>query len=339
MKELCIDVRMAFHSGIGTYIRHIVPGLESQFKLRLICHPDQPSIWSFLQKQELILTSSPIYSVQEQIKIPSLIPPCDIFWSPHYNFPLRPIKAKKKVVTIHDVYHLVGPVGFLKRLYAKTLIKNALRAADHVITVSQFSRSEILQHFPTHKISVIHLGVNPSLFTPSFKPSHSNYFLYVGNFLPHKNTDRLLQAWSLIAKTMPNTNLTLVSQSTPKKLPPQVTCLQNTSYSDLPSIYSNALALIHPSLYEGFGLTPLEAMSCGCPVVASQAASLPEVCGDAALYINPLNPNEIAAAMEKISQNSKTRQELIKKGFDRCKAFSWDKTIEAHIKLLTGATL
>jgi glycosyltransferase involved in cell wall biosynthesis len=339
MKELCIDVRMAFHSGIGTYIRHVVPALASHFKLRLICHPDLPSRWPFLQQHELILTSSPIYSVQEQITLPFLVPQCDIFWAPHYNFPLAPIKAKKKVVTIHDIYHVVGPVSFLKRLYAKLIIKKAIQSANHIITVSHFSRAEILKYFPTDKICVIPLATSLSTSSPTQPLLPNRYFLYVGNILPHKNINRLLQAWSLIAKTMPDTTLALVSPSIPKNLPlpPQVTLLHNISYNDLPALYSHAIALIHPSLYEGFGLTLLEAMSCGCPVIASHTASIPEVCHDAALYINPLNPNEIAAAMEKISQNSNTRQELVKKGGERRLAFSWEKTVEAHLKLLTGA--
>jgi glycosyltransferase involved in cell wall biosynthesis len=293
-----------------------------------------------LQKHDLIFTKSPIYSIQEQFTLPILIPSCDIFWAPHYNFPLAPIKAKKKIVTLHDIYHLVGPVNFLKRLYARGVIKNVIQAADHIVTVSHFSHSEILKHFTTNKISVIPLGVDPTFFTPSFKPSFPNrYFLYVGNVLPHKNIDRLLQAWSLIAKTMPDTTLTLVSQTIPKNFPshPQVIFLQNVSYADLPSLYSQAIALIHPSLYEGFGLTTLEAMSCGCPVIASRIASLPEVCGDAALYINPLSSNDIARALEKIYQNSNTRQELINKGQERSRTFSWDKTVDTHLKLLTGA--
>ncbi|HEY5236346.1 MAG TPA: hypothetical protein VIJ14_09225, partial [Rhabdochlamydiaceae bacterium] len=107
MKEICIDVRMAFHSGIGTYIRNIVSLLkDGPFKIKLIVNAEIIKKWPALASFDLISTSAPLYSIQEQMQLPFLIPSCDVFWTPHYNIPLFPIRAKKRVTTIHDVYHL-----------------------------------------------------------------------------------------------------------------------------------------------------------------------------------------------------------------------------------------
>lgn len=353
MKELCIDVRMAFHSGIGTYIRNVVPGLANFFKLRLICHPKLVDKWPFLRQCDLILTSSPVYSLQEQIILPYLIPPCDFFWAPHYNLPLAPLRAKKKIVTIHDVYHLVGPFSHLKRLYANLMIKRAAKTADRVITVSNFSKSELIRYtqLSENKLSVIHLGVDPIRFSRSNSMQQikikyqlpDRYFLYVGNLAPHKNIGRLLLAWNLLEKKIPDKKLVCVGGKTPlhvqvilKKHPflkTRTLFLNDVLDDDLPSLYTQAEAMIHPSLYEGFGLTLLEAMSCGCPTIVSHAASLPEVCLSSALYVNPYCIEEMAGAMEKMSQDSELRTEMRKKGQERSRTFTWEKTLEAHLEV------
>src|SRR5690349_8243231 len=125
MKEVCIDVRMAMSSGIGTYIRNLLSRLkEGPFQLRLIANPDTIERWPLLSSFDLLLTRAPIYSIEEQVKFPFLIPYCDLFWSPHYNIPLLPIRAKKRMVTIHDVCHLARGdlLPFYKRIYAKAVI-------------------------------------------------------------------------------------------------------------------------------------------------------------------------------------------------------------------------
>lgn len=344
MKEMCIDVRMAFHSGIGTYIRNIVPALSNIFKLRLICHPNLVDQWPFLRQSNLIPTSCPIYSIQEQAALPFLIPACDIFWTPHYNFPLAPLRAKKKIVTIHDVYHLAGPLNILKKIYARQMMRRAVKRADQVVTVSRFSQGEIIKFTKgsEKKISVIPLGVNSTRFSPSNSDDGvklkyqlpDRYFLYVGNLASHKNIERLLLAWDLVKEKLPGTKLVLVTKN--KIAPPTegILLLNHVLDEELPTLYAHARALIHPSLYEGFGLTPLEAMSCGCPVVTSKVASLPEVCAGSALYIDPYKIEEIATAMEKLSQDDDLRNDLIKKGLQRSELFSWEKTVEAHIKMI-----
>ena len=226
MKELCIDVRMAFNSGIGTYIRNIVSMLKSgPFKLTVIANSEIVQKWADIASLDLILTSAPIYSVAEQVMFPFLVPRCDLFWTPHYNTPLMPLRARKRVATIHDVYHLAfgKTLSLPKRLYAHTVIKGAAKISDHILTDSQFSKDEIMKYTGTvgDKISVVHLGVDSLFFCPTQKDAlqvrekyqlPQKYFLFVSNLAPQKNIGRLLLAWNMLAKEFPEWKLVLVGR-------------------------------------------------------------------------------------------------------------------------------
>jgi glycosyltransferase involved in cell wall biosynthesis len=354
MKELCIDVRMAWHAGIGTYIRNIVPSLAHSFKLRLIADELSVQKWPFLSQCDLILTRIPIYSIEEQIKFPFLVPACDIFWTPHYNTPVAGLKSKKRIVNIHDVYHLAfsHTLGYLQRVYAKMMINRAATVSDHILTLSQFSKDEIIKYtgVDSEKISAIHLGVDRSHFSEEshaqekYKlPSH--YLLFVSTLSPHKNVERLILAWNMIIEKFPAWKLVLVGKrgktspwesiiNSNPSLQKSLLFLGHVDDQDLPALYRHAHAIVHPSLYEGFGLTPLEAMSCGCPAVISKVASLPEVCGDSALYVDPYNIQDIAAGMEKILRDPKLHAELRTKGLERSRSFIWSTTVEKHIAIL-----
>lgn len=360
MKQLCIDIRMAFRAGIGTYIRHIVPSLANFFQLRLITDEESVQKWPFLSQCDLILTRIPIYSIEEQIKFPFLVPDCDIFWTPHYNIPYARIKAKKRVTTIHDVYHLAfgSTLSYPQRLYAKVMINRAMNISDRILTISQFSKDEIVKYTdtPQEKISIIPLGVDRSHFSEDSSQDAAqyvkekyhlppNYFLFVSTLAPHKNVGRLISAWSILVKKFPEWKLVLAGKQG-KECPWQreiddnpslqktVLFLGHVDDRDLSELYRQAYAAIHPSLYEGFGLSPLEAMSCGCPVIVSKAASLPEVCGDSSLYVDPYDIQDIASAMEKMIQDPILHQALKVKGLHRCRSFTWDKTIQKHAELM-----
>jgi len=338
MKEVCIDVRMAFSSGIGTYIRNIISGLQDgPFKLRLIADPRAIEKWPLLSKCDLISCSAPIYSIEEQIKLPFLIPRCDLFWSPHYNIPLGPIRAKKRMVTIHDVYHLAfkEQLSFFKRMYAENVIAQAVKQSDLVLTVSQFSQQELHKHVPfsPKAIKAIHLGVDRTHFYPreNFKYDlPEKYLLFVGNLAPHKNVEALLKALSYLDKSW-KVVLVGAKKGTNIASHEQAIFLEHVSNEDLPSLYRGAYATVHPSFYEGFGLTPLEAMSCGCPVIVSTAASLPEVCKDAAFYIDPHEPKSIVDAVEALGAS---RQTWIEKGLKRAKEMSWSRSVQQHIEAI-----
>jgi len=361
MKEICIDVRMALNSGIGTYIRNIVSRLlKGPFNLKLIAHQELIQKWPALSSFNVLLTSAPLYSVQEQIALPLLVPKCDLFWTPHFNIPLAGVRANKRMITLHDVYHLAfgENLSWPKRLYAKTVISRAVKISDHILTVSHFSKREILKYTRClpDKISVVHLGVDASLFSEADPgrlqmkyqlPEH--YFIFVSTLAPHKNIDRLLKAWNILMRELPDWKLIVVGKKVKvntwqpvleqyPSLKQQVVFLEHVDNQDLPALYRFADAAVHPSLYEGFGLTPLEAMSCGCPTIVSNAASIPEVCGDSTLYVDPYDIHDIAAGMRKIAQNPALRADLKEKGLKRSQLFTWDKTVQDHIEILERLT-
>ena len=290
---------------------------------------------------DLVTVDAPIYTVKEQMIYPFCIPSCDLFWSPHYNVPLLPILAKKRIVTIHDVCHLAMSHFFpkWKRVMASCLLKQAVRRSDLVLTVSEFSKKEIATYLKVaeNKIQVFSNGVEKKNIEGAYSLQdlgvEKPFILYVGNSKPHKNVDRLLKAFFYLPSYY-----TLILVSPEKKKSslqnhPRVKRLYQISEEELCFLYKTAELLIHPSLYEGFGLTPLEAMSFGCPVVTSFAASLPEVCGEAAYYVDPYDEKAIYKGMKKVLEDQELRKLLIEEGYKQGKKFSWDKTAKRLIDL------
>jgi glycosyltransferase involved in cell wall biosynthesis len=358
MSEICIDVRMAFNSGIGTYVRNIIQRLKkSPVKLRLLANEEIVIKWPQIQDCDLILSKIPLYSIEEQLKLPFLIPSCDIFWTPHYNTPLLPIRAKKRLVTIHDVYHLAygKTLSVPKRLYAKTVINSAARLSDIVLTDSVFSKDEIVKYTAVSKdkIVAVPLGVDRahfkgridiSLIKEKYKlPNH--FFLFVSTLAPHKNIERLLLAWNQLPKDFAEWKLVLIGKKVKNNswqkvidqnptLKERLVFLGQVDDRDLPAIYQLAYATVHPSLYEGFGLTPLESMSCGSPVVVSRIASLPEVCGDCAVYVDPYSVEDIMNGMRKLILDKNLHAELKENGLRRSEEFNWDKTADRHREII-----
>ncbi|MGD0664293.1 MAG: glycosyltransferase family 1 protein [Rhabdochlamydiaceae bacterium] len=343
MKEICIDVRMAFYSGIGTYIRNIIPFLKDAFNLRLLAFDSLIEKWPELGKYDLIPVNAPIYSIQEQLELPFKIPSCDLFWTPHYNTPLSPIRAKKRLTTIHDVNHLAlgSSLGWLKRGYAKMMIPAAAARADHLITISDFSKSELIKWAKADekKVSVIHLGVDQNKFArDGGKASGLNYFLFVSTLMPHKNLARLVKAWNRVSQKFPDWQLMVAGKKTEHvsdlKLASNVHLLGQVGDEELVRLYLGASAFIAPSIYEGFGLPPLEAMAAGCPTIVSNAASFPEVCGDASLYCDPFDEEDMAQKICTLIENPSLRQTLIDAGRKRVDLFSWEKAANAHMEVI-----
>ncbi len=308
---------------------------------------------------ENIPCGAPIYSLQEQFALPKLIPPCDLFWSPHYNVPILPIKAKKRIVTIHDAYHLrfKNSLGWKEKLYAQFMFRQALHRSDAVITDSQFSQQELssLLSIPLDQIHVIYPGVDYERFSrkcgkealDKIKQKYNlpdSFFLFVGNLKPHKNLQLILDAYEHFPIEIPL--VILGKKSGLRHVDPalirieQTPKLKNRIYQtgevlddELPAFYQMAFALIFPSLYEGFGLPPLEAMASGCPTIVSHKASLPEVCSDASCFITSNDPYELAEAIRKIETDAVYRNLLKEKGKIQAQYFSWEKTASQYRKL------
>lgn len=362
MKELCIDARMMLSSGIGTYLRNLVVRLaQGPFRLHLIVTKEIVKSVPWLAQFDLIISSLPIYSIEEQIQLPFLIPKCDLFWSPHYNVPFLPIRAKHRLVTIHDVNHLAlaGDFSLLQRIYAKRMMKTALKRSRKVITVSNFSKKEICKYLKAkpEKIEVIHPGVDHNFFFPhedgqstqvkrKFKLPDS-YFLFIGNVKPHKNVSGLIKGFWHVIDALDDTHLVIIgkkegflrgdqhSEELAKhlKLQERVHFLGHVEEEYLPSLYRMSLATVFPSFYEGFGLPAIEAMCSGSPLAVSNVASLPEVCGDAAVYFDPHRPEEIGEVLKQLKVRQELSRELKEKGLKRSREFCWDKSAAAHLQI------
>lgn len=351
-RKIVFDARMCSASGVGRYIKEILLRLDS-YNIECLILPEDKEF--FVQHNiSYTIVNVPIYSIKEQFLLPKAIPPCTIFWSPHFNIPIFPIKSEKRLVTIHDVFHLANIKTLSKKqqLYAKLMFRMALKKADQVITVSNFSKNEILKYVGTsfdHKIKVILNGT--SIFSDeSIKQCYApneKYFLYVGNIKPHKNLKRAILAFYEFLKYKEGSDFYFVligkregflngEEGINSLLELYPILKERIIFTDyvkdnaLYSLYKEAYCLIFPSLYEGFGLPPLEAMKVGTPAIVSNAASMPEICGNAALYFNPLNIDSIKETMLEIVKNPEIREDLVVKGVKRADSFNWDNSANEH---------
>jgi glycosyltransferase involved in cell wall biosynthesis len=254
------------------------------------------------------------------------------------------LTTAKTVLSIFDLtYLLVEPYAghFKNTIYVKNFIKLAARKAKKIITCSNSTKedlSEIL-HLPQAKIKVVHLGVSSKFRTireknriESVKKKYGipqKYVLYVGNFSPHKNLKRLILAYHLLADYLKEEYSLVLGGGEAEKLGIRDTeSLISIPYideEDLPTLYSGAELFIFPSLYEGFGFPPLEAMACGCPVASSNTSSLPEVLGEAALFFDPCQTEEISSAIRQMLEDEDLRNRLRQKGLERARLFTPEK--------------
>ncbi|MCH9624876.1 MAG: D-inositol-3-phosphate glycosyltransferase [Chlamydiales bacterium] len=328
MTQICVDARLYTASGIGTFLQTALKALalEKRFALTVLCRKQDMSQLAPLGAQ-LVPMNSWIYTVREQLEYVSKIPSCSVFWSPHYNVPLLPIKAKKRLATLCDVYPLAhfNTLSFPKKIYAKFMYTKACKLSDYVTTLSEFSRQEILKYIPVKPKKLVKIT---SAFTFQSPPlaTRKEFFLCVGNLKPHKNLCALLKAYCQIKPTQ---DLYIVGKKeglmTPDSkifkeierhpfLKQKVHFTGYISDQKLKELYATASVFIFPSLYEGYGYPPLEAMACACPVVASRIASIPEVCGDAVEYIDPCSIESIAQGIKNLLNNPQKQQQLIAKG-------------------------
>ena len=305
---------------------------------------------------------SNIYSLNEQIFYPSILKSSDILHVPHYNAPLR--FPGKLVVTVHDLCHLVMKEFFkgpAKRFYSSIFMRQVLKKSSVIITPSHFTKREILKYFniDPKKIAVIHNGLDPHFYPRTINEQKTaqkangfpnSYLLYVGNIKRHKNIKRLIQgyykAWKqksdlpklfIVGQSDQGYDPYLEATSEHDKVHPdfenQVIFKGYVPYEDLPALYSGADVFIFPSLYEGFGFPPLEAMACGTPVIASNNSSLPEVLGDNALYVDPYDIHQITSSILKIYENAELVEPFINNGLKHVQQYSWEKAAEKHIEI------
>jgi glycosyltransferase involved in cell wall biosynthesis len=356
--RIAIDARKLHDYGIGTYVRNLVAQLRRQDgrdTYVLICRrADADYVHSLGPRFEAVVERAGNYSLLEQITVPLALKRArvDLFHAPHYV--VSPLTSCPTVVTIHDCIHLRFPQYLPNRrsyLYARVMMLMAARRASRILTVSQASKEDILRYLkvPASKIEVIYNALDERLATPPDEDEvmrvrerfqlRSPFILYAGNIKPHKNVDRLIEAFSILRKRHDGDLKLLIIGDQISKYPNLrrlVHRFQLHQYvrffgfvpeATLAVLYRLAAAFVFPSLYEGFGLPPLEAMASGTPVITSNVSSLPEVVGDAALLIDPTNSREIADAMWRVLEDQALRAELIRRGCERVRAFSWERSV------------
>lgn len=263
----------------------------------------------------------------------------------------------KRVITIHDLRS--SRIKDHSEQQDLAELAESSRRADHVITVSEFSRQDLLHtlHLPEDKVTSIPLGVDPHYrviadrgLSTAYKERlglRRPFFLGVG-LVPRKNLDRILRAY-LDLRHRGEIDLVLTGHTgapwvlryrgliNELGLRGQVHLIGTVSDEELALLYNEALALVFPSLLEGFGLPVLESMACGTPVITSNTSALPEVAGDAALLVDPYDTSAITAAMEQLAESEERRGELARLGLERAKTFSWDRmargTLEVYRQL------
>jgi glycosyltransferase involved in cell wall biosynthesis len=198
-----------------------------------------------------------------------------------------------------------------------------------VITISEHAKQALVEHLglAPEKVRVIYLAVDHEVFQPG-EEQREPFLLYPANNWPHKNHERLFEAFALLRRERPELRLVLTgSGHEGKQLPEGVQALGHVPLEELASLYRRASCLVFPSLYEGFGQPPLEALASGCPVACSRVASLPEVCGEAARYFDPTEPEEIAAAVAEALDHP---DELKEKGIEQARGFTWERCAREH---------
>jgi len=287
----------------------------------------------------------------------------DVFFSPFDKAPIfSPVPF---IITIHDLlFYVISERNYLTRDFYNTaytlLRKTIAKRASLVITVSQYSKNDIVKRWEIleDKVKVIPNGISEQ-----FKPIESlelidgvkkrygikgNYLLYVGNFKPHKNVTCLIDAFAKLPQDLKNLYQLVLCGKKDKyrillereignlRLSGKVVFIDMIAEEDLPALYSGATIFVFPSLYEGFGLPPLEAMACGTPVVCSNATSLPEVVGDSGVLVDPERPEALANAIESLLSDRSLLESLSLKGLKRAKEFSLEHTAKKLLETIEG---
>ena len=372
--RIVIDVRHLQDFGIGTYIRNLLRALAaagSQDQFQLVARPADAAELADLPANFSVVP----YALTDRDLVNDLNFPlfltrlrADLFHMPLNTVPV--LMPRPYVVTVHDLSSLLFPErSDLRGALHELRYRRGLERAEQVIAVSAATRRDVQQvlGIPESRIRLIHNALDPVFLagaegvtddqvqsTLERYSIHYPYVLYAGTIRPQKNIPRLVEAFAVLRGELENdpryANLRLVVIGDEISRYPEVRRAMNQSrvaaavrflgfvpIGVLRAFYRAAELFAFPSLYEGFGLPPLEAMACGTPVVTSNVSSLPEVVGDAAVMVNPENVFEIARGMREVLTNQDLRQELIRKGRAQLARFSWEENARETLAAYAAA--
>jgi glycosyltransferase involved in cell wall biosynthesis len=356
--RIAIDARKLHDFGIGTYVRNLLAQLgriDPDTDYVALCRADdQELIRSFGANLRPVVEPAAPYSLAEQFRVPLSLKRigADLFHAPHYVLP--PLTRRRSIVTIHDCIHLMVPEYLPNRLaygYAKAFLWSATQQADRILTVSEASKRDILRLFdvPAEKVVVIYNAIDERFnATPAEEDVarvrqryqlDDDYVLYVGNIKPHKNVERLIDAFAQVRQAgFDRLKLLVIGDEITRyaglrravhrcKLHGHVRFLGHLPTETLAILYRLAAVFVFPSLYEGFGLPPLEAMASGTPVVTSNISSLPEIVGDAAVLVDPYDVTSIANGIRRVLTDTALREKLRCRGLERARHYSWERSV------------
>lgn len=315
--------QIAHKGGVGIYTQNLakhllkLPDLNLIFfysSLRKKYRGDLPNVKSYLLPPSLF---EMLFNIIRNVSIEKFLGPLDIFHSSDW---VQPPSKAKKVTTYHDLIPLKFPHLSLPKIVAvaKRRIKIVEQEIDYVIAVSNSTKKDLIElsSIPPEKIIVIYEGVSghfkphDQLETFEFKKKYNlpeKFVLSIGGIGERRNLDRVKEVCRNYSLVISGETIPLLKEE------------------ELPLLYSSASVLLYPSLYEGFGLPILEVMASGTPVITSNVSSMPEVGGEAALYVDPESVSDITQKLKMVMEDEKLRQDLIKKGFKQAKKFSWEK--------------
>lgn len=339
-----IDLRMYRMAGIGRYLQNLLPDLIPLLdvaEISILGRSADLAAEKWLSDPRIRFTEFQprIFSVAEQLApVSGQYRDLDLLWAPQYNIPF--LYQGKLLVTIHDLCQLAYPETLgnsLQRSYAKYLLSVVAKRASAIMCVSEFTASEIQKYLRVgrERLVVTYPEVGPfgeSWTSQPARTAGSPYLLAVGNIKKHKNLPRLISAFCGVQDRIPH-DLVLVGKREgflnsetqfqgPAFPEGRVRFTGHVSDDELRRYYRNATALIFPSFYEGFGFPLVEAMAEGCPIACSNAASLPEVAGDAALLFDPFSIESVAEAVLRIATDAVIRDSLMAKGRERVQRFA-----------------
>ncbi len=360
MARIAIDARKWRDYGIGTYVRNLVrhlARLDHETTYFLFCERQDAAVLRDLAANFVpVVDDSPGYGLKEHLSIPLKLRRlgAELFHTPHYVLPL--LCPTRAVVTIHDCIHLLFPQYLPNRAalrYAEFMMRSAIRRSALVLTVSEASRADILRFFPeteAERVQVVPNAIDPAILDDPGDEERERvreryqirgrFVLYAGNIKPHKNLDRLISAFALLRREgFDDLKLIIIGDEVSRHgslrrtadaagLRQEVRFFGFVPDRTLACLYRMASVFAFPSLYEGFGLPPLEAMACGAPVVTSRLSSLPEVVDDAALLVDPYSVEDIARGLTRVLTDGELRAQLVARGQIRAQAFSWEQSVE-----------
>jgi glycosyltransferase involved in cell wall biosynthesis len=360
--KIAIDARKWRDYGIGTYVRNLVrhlAHLDRETTYFLFCDDaDQSELRDLAENFVPVVDDSDGYGVREHVSIPLKLHRLgvDLLHSPHYVLPL--LCRTRSVVTIHDCIHLLFPQYLPNRMafqYAKFMMGSAISRSALVFTVSEASRRDILRFYPRadpDRLLVVPNAIDEAILESPGEEEmervkeryqiRGRFVLYAGNIKPHKNLDRLIAAFALLRHRsgFDDLKLLIIGDETSRhgflrRKVEEAGVRQDVRFfgfvpaRTLAALYRLASVFAFPSLYEGFGLPPLEAMACGTPVVTSRISSIPEVVGDAAVLVDPHSVEDIAGGIDVVLNDATLRAELVARGHERVQHFSWERSVRA----------